>query len=159
MAYRATRRAQAPAALKAHQLLVKFTADEFANIAHALRMLGLSFSARLDAAAAVAVFERNPVPANKTASAYEKGASTRHVVSCLVPAPYCIDYASLSTLEGRVRLLAAMRQRQTRHYAWWLADPCLPHVFAVLAPCIAPTAAHLKPEHSATEARGRGLST
>ncbi|PIL30276.1 hypothetical protein GSI_07456 [Ganoderma sinense ZZ0214-1] len=114
----------------ASSTLVKLTADESANIALALRTLGLSFSARLDAAAAVAVFERNPVPADKTASAYVNGASTQHrahgpspalcrpQAACRLvpPLQYCIDYAPLSALEGRARLLAAMRQRQA-HYA------------------------------------------
>ena len=48
-----------------------------------------------------------------------------------------------------------MRQRQA-HYAWWLANPCFPHLFAELAPRIVPTAAaHSRP---GTGARTPGRS-
>ena len=64
----------------------------------------------------------------------------KHVVSALVFAPFRFSYAPLAPLPrtGRARLLAAMRLAK-QHYDGWLANPCLPHLFAALAPHIAPT--------------------
>ncbi len=70
----------------------------------------------------------------------------KHLVSCILLAPSRIDYSPLAAVpHGRARLLAAMRQAKAE-YNWWLANPCLPHVLAELAPRIAPT---VKATHAA----------
>ena len=66
----------------------------------------------------------------------------KYLVSALVFAPYRFPYAPLAPLPrtGRARLLVAMGLAK-QHYDGWLANPCLPHLFAALAPHIAPTVA------------------
>ncbi|PIL29514.1 hypothetical protein GSI_08322 [Ganoderma sinense ZZ0214-1] len=140
-----TSRARGP--LKAHRLLIKLIAEESAHIGRALKTLGFTFTELIEAAVAVAVFEQNPVPADKADSPCGRRGSPialtdrlppsvdrrRHVVSCRATTPFRIDYAPLVPLAGKARLLAAMRQQQA-HYAWRLANPCLPHLLAELAP-------------------------
>ena len=55
---------------KTHRVLVKFTVEESARIARALKTLGFTFSELLDAACVLAAFELNPVPADKVDTAY-----------------------------------------------------------------------------------------
>ncbi|PIL29505.1 hypothetical protein GSI_08313 [Ganoderma sinense ZZ0214-1] len=136
---------------KAHRLLVKFTTGETAKITRALKTLGFTFSELIDAAAIVAAFEHKPVPADEVDTTRVNGASLiaitdrlpptvdrrRHLVSCMVYTPYRILYAPLAPLTGKARLLAAMRQAKEQYDAW-LAEPCLPHLIAALAPQISP---------------------
>ncbi|KAI1783945.1 hypothetical protein LXA43DRAFT_1067184 [Ganoderma leucocontextum] len=60
---------------KPHRLLIKFTAAESAKITQTLKALGFTFSELIDAAAIVAAFEQNPVPADKVGTARVNGAS------------------------------------------------------------------------------------
>ncbi|PIL30306.1 hypothetical protein GSI_07490 [Ganoderma sinense ZZ0214-1] len=70
-----TSRASRGGPLKTHRLLVKLTVNESGIIVRALRTLGFSFPALLDAAPPFAVLEQNPVPAYKVPFAYVQGAS------------------------------------------------------------------------------------
>ena len=83
----------------------------------------------------IALTDRLPPPVDRR----------RHLVSCIVYTPYRVAYAPLAPLPpGKARLLAAMRQVKEQYDAW-LAEPCLAHLIAALAPQIAPTKAAEQP--------------
>ena len=67
---------------KAQRLLIKFTAEESAKIAHALKTLGFTFSELVDAASIAAAFEQNPVPADKVDTARVNGTSLYVLSTC-----------------------------------------------------------------------------
>ncbi|PIL29515.1 hypothetical protein GSI_08323 [Ganoderma sinense ZZ0214-1] len=140
-----------------HRVLVKFTLEESAKIARALKTLGFTFSELVDAACILAAFEQNPVPPDEVETAFMNSEIVvsltdrlppptdprKHLVSCLAFMLSRTDYPLLgSQPRGRARLLAAMRAVKAQ-YDWLLANPCLPHLSAELAPRIAPTKAEL----------------